>query len=129
MKKLYKYVYNMEKGANPICYVEEYLVKDDEDYPNKEEMTSWERDYYNFVDRDNGIDKTAVDNWNAIGYQDKPSGKNFWSFKNDRETMMKFQNIIKEQETDNLIHFLESVDRIKERIKAIKEMISEGTSE
>jgi hypothetical protein len=110
----------MEPGANPVFYREEYLVKDDEDYPNKEDMTSWEREYYQFVDKDYAILKAVVDNWDRISYQENPKGKCFWSFKNDKRTMTKFQSTMGGEELNNLIYFLESVNRIKERIKAIK---------
>ena len=119
MKTLYKYIYNMEPNANPVFHVEKYLVKEDSDYENKEEMTGWEEAYYMFVDKDDGIDKNAVDNWEYIGYESKINGKHFWSFKNDKETMLKFQTLMKESELNNLLSYLERVEHIKARLESI----------
>lgn len=114
MKKLYKYVYSMEPNANPVFHVEEYLVKENSDYENEEDI---EEEYYMFVDEDNGIDKDAVDDWRYIC--DGRRSKHFWSFKNDDETMLKFQTLMKEHELDNLFMYLNSVERIKARLESI----------
>ena len=96
---------------------EEYLVKEDSDYENKEEMTGWEEDYYMFTDKDDGILKDSVDNWEYICYGD--GSKHFWSFKNDKETMSKFQTLMKEKELDNLLLYLRDVEQIKARLQSI----------
>ena len=119
MKKLYKYIYNMEPNANPVFHVEEYLVKEDSDYENKEDMTGWEEAYYMFVDKDDGIDKNAVDNWEYICYESKIKSKHFWSSKNNNETMLKFQTIMKEKELNNLFSYLKDVEQIKARLESI----------
>lgn len=126
MKKLYKYVYNMEPNANPVFYIEEYLVKEDSDYENKEDMTGWEEAYYMFADKDDGIDKNAVDNWKYVGYEKKLNGKTFWSFKNDDETMLKFQTFMKNSELDNLFSYLNSVEHIKARLQSIIKCMNKG---
>lgn len=119
MKKIYKYIYNMEPNANPVFHVEEYLIKEDSDYENEEDMTGWEKDYYMFTDKDDGILKNSVDNRNYICYDSKIKSKNFWSFKNDNETMLKFQTLMKEKELDNLFSYLNDVEHIKARLESI----------
>lgn len=123
MKKLYKYIYIMaaDDETDPF-QIEERLIKEDSDYPDPEKMTCWERDYYMYVDEDNGIAKYAVDNWERI--QDTDNGKSFYSFKNDEETMLKFKHKMLEVESKNLSSYTKSVSRIAKRIEKISKSIN-----
>ena len=123
MKKLYKYIYTMSNDDTNPFTIKERLIKEDSDYPNPEEMTGWKKDYYMYVDEDNGIAKDAVDNWEHIN--DTDYGRCFYSFKNDEETMLKFKHKMLEVESENLESYVKSVNHITKRIEKINKSINE----
>lgn len=123
MKKLYKYIYTMSNDDTNPFTIEERLIKEDSDYPNPEEMSGWEKDYYMYVDEDNGIAKDAVDNWERIN--DTDNGRCFYSFKNDKETMLKFKHKMLEVESENLESYVKSVSHITKRIEKLSKSINE----
>lgn len=122
MRTLYKYVYDfspdfVEEHNGNVFAIEEYQVLEDRDYPSEEEMTGWEKAYYMFVGKDDGIKKTAIDDWNCLCYHD--FGRHGWSFTKSEEKMKEFQSIIRDFETENLFKNIESVNRIKVRLENV----------
>ena len=129
MRTLYKYIYDfspdfIEEHNGSVFTVEEYQVLEDRDYPNEEEMTGWERDYYMFVGKDDGILKTAIDDWKCLDYHNH--GRQGWSFTKSEEKMKEFQSIIRDFETENLFSHIESVNRIKARLEKVIKFSSKG---
>ena len=89
MIKLYKYVYSFNPKDiaqyNDVFHVEEFLVKEEQDF---NELDGWKIDCKNtywFANIDDGISKDAVDDWKELEYHN--NGRHGWSFKNDKETM------------------------------------------
>ena len=126
MIKLYKYVYSFNPKDiaqyNGVFHVEEFLVKEEKDF---NELDGWKIDCKNtywFANIDDGISKDAVDDWKELEYHN--NGRHGWSFKNDKETMEKFQNIIKGYELKNLKSFEDSVKQIKKRIATIEKSMT-----
>ena len=122
MRALYKYIYDfspdfMEEHNGSVFTVEEYQVLEDRDYPSEEEMTGWEKEYYMFVGKDDGIRKDSIDDWECLNYHDH--GRHAWSFTNSEEKMKKFQNIIRDLETENLFDTIERTNRIKARLENV----------
>lgn len=122
MRTLYKYIYCfnpdfIEEHNGSAFAVEEYQILEDHDYHSKEELTGFEKDYYYFVSKEDGVMKSIIDNWKELDYYD--GSMPGWSFSKSEEKMKEFQNIARSWETKNLFKSIENANKIKERLEKI----------